>query len=1063
MKARLFVVFSLLALASLLVGASSAQGPGPQVPPPPSEMPPAPAETPFPGLEGKPFAPFAAPEVDAQSMGAASFSLGQPGLSFRYVQTFGVTETPYISTTTHLNYPYGLGTQGNTIWVGELLGRRALRYNADGENLAVIGRAGLVDHPNFAIQSVFDVATDSSGNIWVVDGQASHVLQFDSSGNFIKELGKAWNWGSGNDRFGSPNSIAFDSQGNIYISDGDDWWRGDNGNHRIQVFNPDGTYIATLGTTGSAGTGNNQFHGPAHIAIYGDYLYVADRGNHRVQIYQITFLPFTLTYLVTLGETGVSGNDNGHFDNPCGVAVDNNYIYIADTFNHRIQVFNRTTRQYVTTIGSYGSANGQFDQPYDVAVDASGYLYVADFENTRVQQFRYAGGTTWNWWLNYGVTGVPYVTDNQYFFQPEGIAIGADGSIYIAENYGRRLVKLAADGTPQWSTPDIPGVIGYSPNDVAVGQDGRVYLAAGWENKIRIYNPDGTLYASFGGGGNDNYHFDDPSGIGVAPNGDIYVADRWNHRVQIYGPNWAYKATMGVNGQSGSDNSHFNGPTDVAIDANGTIYVADEGNDRVQVFNSNRQYVRTIGGGGTGNDFGHFNDWGPHRLAVDSQGRLYVSDTGNNRIQVFDSSGAYLTTIGGSWGTRSGQLRGPFGVAVDTNGNVYVTDRNNHRIQKFAPGVPGWQQVNLNGFGDRNSSIGALAPFGGYLYAGTYKYADHGAQIWRMDAAGNWTPVMTNGFGVYYNIGIDHLVEFNGKLYAGVWNSTPNPPYTDTGGEIWRSSDGTNWEAVMQGGFGDRYNGEVMRLGVFNNQIYAGTWSYTDTHGAEIWRSDTGDAGDWERVVSNGLSGPANKAVLTMEEFNGAFYAGTYSYIGDYDGADVWRTTDGSTWTAVITNGFVGDNTTYAVSALEPFGGYLYAGIGRYDLSTNSYPGGQIWRCSQASGCDEPADWEVVVADGFGGAAFDIDSLLVFEDRLYAIAYHPDGLGVWRTADGTTWEQVGFAGFGDSNNEGVYWDNSAVVFNNHLYLGTTNGANGGEVWLYLHRRVYLPLMMRNYP
>jgi hypothetical protein len=253
---------------------------------------------------------------------------------------------------------------------------------------------------------------------------------------------------------------------------------------------------------------------------------------------------------------------------------------------------------------------------------------------------------------------------------------------------------------------------------------------------------------------------------------------------------------------------------------------------------------------------------------------------------------------------------------------------------------------------------------------------------------------------------------------------------------------------VVSQGFGDPTNGEVMRLGVFNGQLYAATWSYTSTHGAEIWRSSTGDSGSWTQVVSNGLGDAANRAVLTMEEFNGALYAGTRSYIGGtYTGAEVWRTADGLTWTAVITNGF-GYTGTYDVSALEVFGGYLYAGTGRYDLSAQSYPGGQIWRCSQASGCDEPGDWEVVIADGFGHPDnIDITSLLVFGSHLYALAYNfQTGMEVWRTADGITWEQAGFAGFGDSNNYGPYWDNSATVFNNRLFIGTYNPANGGEVW-----------------
>jgi len=325
---------------------------------------------------------------------------------------------------------------------------------------------------------------------------------------------------------------------------------------------------------------------------------------------------------------------------------------------------------------------------------------------------------------------------------------------------------------------------------------------------------------------------------------------------------------------------------------------------------------------------------------------------------------------------------------------------------------------------------------------------------------------MTNGFGVYYNVGIDHLVEFNGKLYAGVWNSTPNPPYTDTGGEIWRSSDGTSWEPVVQGGFGDRYNGEVMRLAVFNNQIYAATWSYTSTHGAEIWRSSTGNAGDWTRVITNGLGDATNQAVLTMEVFNGALYAGTYSWDENTQrptGCEVWRTTDGSNWTSVVTAG-LGTSNCGTVSSLAAFGDYLYAGTGIWYARSDPPVGGEIWRCEAVSGCDEASDWQRIVVNGFGKPEnYRISALHVFNGRLYAVANNYEtGLEVWRTADGTHWEQVGFAGFGDSNNTSTYWDNATAVFNNRLYIGTTNWANGGEVWLFLHERLYLPLVLRNW-
>jgi hypothetical protein len=229
---------------------------------------------------------------------------------------------------------------------------------------------------------------------------------------------------------------------------------------------------------------------------------------------------------------------------------------------------------------------------------------------------------------------------------------------------------------------------------------------------------------------------------------------------------------------------------------------------------------------------------------VDALRRIYVADMYNNRIQVFDSNGAYLTTIGGDWGSNTDRLRNPFGLDVDSAGNIYVADSDNSHIQKFAPGVPGWQQVNINGFGHpRVLGVLALAPFKGYLYAGVDSRSGDSDRLWRMRDGEPWTAVITQSFGLPYNYGVDHLIEFNDQLYAGTANWNWNVWDTE-GGEIWRSSDGLGWTSMISQGFGDPTNGEVFRFAVFSDTLYASTWSYTTPHGTEIWRSSTGNAGD---------------------------------------------------------------------------------------------------------------------------------------------------------------------------------------------------------------------------
>ena len=83
-------------------------------------------------------------------------------------------------------------------------------------------------------------------------------------------------------------------------------------------------------------------------------------------------------------------------------------------------------------------------------------------------------------------------------------------------------------------------------------------------------------------------------------------------------------------------------------------------------------------------------------------GTSYVGDGWANRVHVYDPAGAYLTSFAVGWGARTGQTERVQGLAVGPDGAVYVADSwDNHRITVFAPGVPGWKQVNINGFGDR--------------------------------------------------------------------------------------------------------------------------------------------------------------------------------------------------------------------------------------------------------------------------------------------------------------------------------------------------------------------------
>jgi uncharacterized repeat protein (TIGR01451 family) len=131
-------------------------------------------------------------------------------------------------------------------------------------------------------------------------------------------------------------------------------------------------------------------------------------------------------------------------------------------------------------------------------------------------------------------------------------------------------------------------------------------------------------------------------------------------------------------GSNGSGAGQFVDPHGIAIDSSGNVYVADRHNNRIQKFDSSGAYITQWGGLGTGN--GQFSY--PESIAIDSGGNIYVGETGNNRIQVFDSAGNYIAQWG-SLGSGNGQFNRPLAIAIDGSGNVFVADVYNNRIQKF--------------------------------------------------------------------------------------------------------------------------------------------------------------------------------------------------------------------------------------------------------------------------------------------------------------------------------------------------------------------------------------------
>jgi len=217
------------------------------------------------------------------------------------------------------------------------------------------------------------------------------------------------------------------------------------------------------------------------------------------------------------------------------------------------------------------------------------------------------------------------------------------------------------------------------PRGVALGPNGYLYVVDSAASKVFAFRPEGTVALQIGKKGTGDGEFNEPWGLAVAPNGDVYVADTWNHRIQRFDANGRFLGKWGTfadaRGQVGVQPGGFYGPRDVAIAPNGNLYVTDTGNKRVQIFDPEGRFVAMFGGDGT--DPGRFKE--PVGIAVDATGNVFVADTWNRRIQKLGPAGQPLAQFPvDGWESQS-IVNKPY-LAVSQGGQLFYTEPERHRL-----------------------------------------------------------------------------------------------------------------------------------------------------------------------------------------------------------------------------------------------------------------------------------------------------------------------------------------------------------------------------------------------
>jgi len=265
---------------------------------------------------------------------------------------------------------------------------------------------------------------------------------------------------------------------------------------------------------------------------------------------------------------------------------------------------------------------------------------------------------------------------------PTGIAYNSDSKkLFVVDQVNEGVNVYDTDGT----LLEKHG-LSYKPYGIAVNsQNGDIYITDATNHAVRQYDSLFRVINEWGGYGSANGQFAHPRGIAVGNVGYVYVVDNRNHRIQVFNTSGVFQFAWG---SYGSANGAFSEP--VGIAANSTtdfVIVTDTGNNRVQKFDRYGLFLTKWGI--PGSLPGEFSSpWG---TAIDSSNNVFVADAGNNdRIQKFTSDGTFAG-MWGSHGTGNGQFDGTInGLAMTTATNkVFVADTGNNRVQRFDPDLAG--------------------------------------------------------------------------------------------------------------------------------------------------------------------------------------------------------------------------------------------------------------------------------------------------------------------------------------------------------------------------------------
>ncbi|MGE0131648.1 MAG: BACON domain-containing carbohydrate-binding protein [Blastocatellales bacterium] len=621
------------------------------------------------------------------------------------------------------------------LFISEPFNNRVRRVDAStsivttvaGGGSATPGDGGLAT--NAALATPRSVTVDQSGNLYIAEQGTNRIRKVAPNGiiTTIAGTGAAGYSGDGgsaiNAQLSGPTIVAFDGAGNLYVADTD--------NRRVRKIAVNGGVITTVAGNGSRGFDGDG--GPAINAQFGrifglaldneNNLYISDYEYHSVR--KVSGSSGIVTRVAGLPNGGIVPDPDGvpattsGLREPAGLAIDGaGNLYIAENAYGKVRKVAKDTG-LITTVAGNGSEEARAGLPptfvrlstiQSVAFDRVGNLLFADrFRVWKVLPFPIIDDTPLGITINTPASSASHITDKSFLEIGGTVTLKSTVThLTLANDRGYSITNgRASFRDDKWSFVP-PLAVGANRITATVydlrGESASATITVIYNSPGIGHTLAGNRTAGFSGDGGPGFaaRLSNPESAALDSSGNLYIADTGNHRIRKVTPQgvittFAGNGLIGAVDGAPATESSLNSPRGVVVDSNGVVYIADTGNNRIRKIARDGAITTVAGTGiegfrGDGGPAINANLNAPYGIAVDAAGAVYFSDFGNHRVRKINvGTGVITSVIGGGFGfggdggpATSAKLNFPRGVAIDAAGNLFVADSENRRVRKVS-------------------------------------------------------------------------------------------------------------------------------------------------------------------------------------------------------------------------------------------------------------------------------------------------------------------------------------------------------------------------------------------